>query len=450
MGSAGVQLNWPGDVLDTLRRWPGDLPPLLLHSGRVHERWARWSLLTTPVRWVSFPATAADRDPLAELRQAVAAADDPQAVWVGYVSYDVGRWIERLPSHAAADRGWPVVCFGYCPGHAVYDHASGRWSAMGSWRQSPPALEEPASWLPLAAGPLQRVFTRPQYEQAIARALAYIQAGDIFQVNLAQRLSAELTGAWPLLPRAVYAKLAQVSPAWYGAYLEINQPGEPLRAVASTSPELFLEVDASGGVITRPIKGTRPAWCDPDELRHSEKDQAELHMIVDLLRNDLGRVCRYGSVQVTQPRTIESHPTVHHGVATVEGRLRPDCDRFDLLQATLPGGSITGAPKVRAMEIIDELEPVRRGPYCGAIGVLRGDGSMTLNITIRTMLLENLTPAAGDPEPSDHPTPSRTRVDFSVGGGIVADSQPAAEYDETLDKAEAILRTLGLPRPESS
>jgi para-aminobenzoate synthetase component 1 len=162
------------------------------------------------------------------------------------------------------------------------------------------------------------------------------------------------------------------------------------------------------------------------ELLESAKDQAELNMIIDLERNDLGRVCEIGSVRVTQPRTIEAHPTVYHGVATVEGRLRPDVDLLDLLRATFPGGSITGAPKIRAMEIIEELEPTRRGPYCGAIGYLSADGHIEFNIAIRTMIMK-----AG-------------RVHVPVGGGIVADSDPADEYEETLVKARAMLGALGL------
>jgi para-aminobenzoate synthetase component 1 len=165
------------------------------------------------------------------------------------------------------------------------------------------------------------------------------------------------------------------------------------------------------------------------ELLDSIKDAAELNMIVDLERNDLGRVCRIGTVRVTQPRTIETHPTVYHGVATVEGALRQDVSFVDLLRATFPGGSITGAPKIRAMEIIDELEPVRRGPYCGAIGYLDSDGTIEFNVAIRTMIA-----AAGE-------------IHVPVGGGIVADSDPAAEYDETLVKARAMFAALGLSLP---
>jgi len=204
--------------------------------------------------------------------------------------------------------------------------------------------------------------------------------------------------------------------------------GTPGRAVVSTSPELFFRLDRDGAVTTRPIKGTRPASADPEELLGSAKDAAELTMIVDLLRNDLGRVCDYGSVRVPEARVLETHPTVHHTTATVTGKLHPSKTVSDLLKAVMPGGSITGAPKVRAMQIIDELEPVRRGPYTGAIGYIQG-GTACFNIAIRSMLVESDEQGAG-------------RVDFGVGGGIVADSTPADEYHETLHKASAMMTAL--------
>jgi len=183
-------------------------------------------------------------------------------------------------------------------------------------------------------------------------------------------------------------------------------------------------------VMTRPIKGTRPRAAGMDlALRESAKDQAELNMIIDLERNDLGRICEIGSVHVSQPRTIEAHPTVYHGAATVEGTLRDDVTLVDLLRATFPGGSVTGAPKIRAMEIIDELEPTRRGPYCGAIGYLAPGGFVEFNIAIRTMIVRD------------------GLVHIPVGGGIVADSDPAAEYEETLVKAKAMFTALGMVLP---
>jgi para-aminobenzoate synthetase component 1 len=221
-------------------------------------------------------------------------------------------------------------------------------------------------------------------------------------------------------------KRALYAPATYGALLDYGT-----HALVCNSPELFLRVtrlpDGNRRVVTRPIKGTRPRGAGMDEqLRRSAKDEAELNMIVDLERNDLGRVCAIGSVKVTQPRAIEAHPTVYHGVATVEGILRPDVTFAGLLRATFPGGSVTGAPKIRAMEIIDELEPSRRGPYCGAIGYLDSDGTIEFNVAIRTMTVTE-----------------DGLVHVPVGGGIVADSDPATEYEETLVKARAMLAALG-------
>jgi len=272
--------------------------------------------------------------------------------------------------------------------------------------------------------------SREAHERAVARATEYIASGDVFQVNLTQRFTADCGGD----PRALYDALAQCSPAWYGAYLELTSGGgdaattEPRRTIACTSPELFFSLDGGRKVVTRPIKGTRPAAADPRELLDSAKDAAELTMIVDLLRNDLGRVCAYGSVRVPEPRVIETHPTVHHTTATVTGTLHPSKSLIDLIRAVMPGGSITGAPKVRAMQIIDELEPVRRGPYTGAIGYIHGE-TACFNIAIRTMLCEMDRNGSG-------------RVDYAVGGGVVADSTPSGEYMESLDKTAAMLGAL--------
>jgi anthranilate/para-aminobenzoate synthase component I len=315
--------------------------------------------------------------------------------WAGYLSYDLGRRFESLPSQAADDLQLPLYAFAMLDG---------------------PATPQPTS--PATATLLRSTFTRDAYEKAVARVVDYIAAGDIFQVNLSQRYTAasEITAA------SLFERLQQQSPADFGAMLDFGD-----FALVSNSPELFLHVSPMGRVATRPIKGTRPRQPGmDDELRSSIKDKAELNMIVDLERNDLGRVCEIGSVRVTQPRTIEAHPTVYHGVATVEGQLRKDVGLVELLRATFPGGSITGAPKIRAMQIIEELEPFRRGPYCGAIGYLDPDGSMQFNVAIRTMILK------------------QGLVHIPVGGGIVADSSPAAEYEETLVKARAMFTALGI------
>lgn len=270
--------------------------------------------------------------------------------------------------------------------------------------------------------PAKPNFTPRQYQAAVQRAIDYIAAGDIFQVNLSQRFTAGL----PDLPRHIYQRLLDRTPAWFGACLDYGD-----HALLSNSPELFLRIQPTHQglrrVLTRPIKGTRPRRPGMHQQLHdSIKDQAELNMIVDLERNDLGRICQIGSVKVTQPRTIEPHPTVYHGVATVQGLLRDDVSFVDLLRATFPGGSITGAPKIRAMQIIDQLEPTQRGPYCGAIGYLSLDGNLEFNIAIRTLIVQ--------PD----------RVHIPVGGGIVADSLPPDEYQETLVKAQALFSALGL------
>jgi para-aminobenzoate synthetase component 1 len=264
-------------------------------------------------------------------------------------------------------------------------------------------------------------FAREDYLTAVRRAIEYIHAGDCFQVNLSQRLLHPAT----LSPIDLYVRVRERNPAPFGGYFDLGD-----LALISASPERFLRVE-KGLVETRPIKGTRPRGVTPREderqrlaLLHSPKDRAENVMIIDLLRNDLGRVCAYGSVQVPAVCRLESYRTVHHLVSEVVGRLRPGLGPVDLLRAAFPGGSVTGAPKVRAMEIIAELEPTARGPYCGSLGYIGFDGSMDTNILIRTF------------------TVGRGWMQFPVGGGIVADSTPEAEYDETLHKAEGLLRAL--------
>ena len=263
--------------------------------------------------------------------------------------------------------------------------------------------------------------TKQKYVAAVERALEYIAAGDIYQVNLSQRFSHPFEGS----SFALFGALRQVSPSFYGAYLNCGD-----HAIISSSPELFLK--KTGGIIeTRPIKGTRPRGRSAEEdramrqeLLNSAKEAAELTMVVDLERNDLGRICEYGSVDVVSHRYIDELPTLLHTVSTVRGRLRPGISTVDVLRATFPGGSISGCPKIRAIEVIDELEPTRRHVYTGSIGYFAPDGDFTLNIAIRTMIV------AGN------------RLHYQVGGGIVADSDPEREYQETLDKAAAMRRAI--------
>jgi aminodeoxychorismate synthase component I len=343
-------------------------------------------------------------DPLTAL-QWMAAHPIPRAArWVGYLSYDLGRLFEPLPAIAKDDLHLPLFSF------ALHEEKGSEAFYYNKEKAYDPFFS--AAILP------QSSLSKGDYLTAAARAIDFIRAGDVFQVNLSQRFHAPL---W-LDPKNVWQNLLDHTPAPYGAFMDFGD-----HQILSNSPELFLRVDRDRRIITRPIKGTRPRAPGMEaDLLHSQKDQAELNMIIDLERNDLGRVCETGSVRVTQPRTIEAHPTVYHGVATVEGQLKPDVTFVNLLRATFPGGSITGAPKIRAMQIIEQLEPVRRGPYCGAIGYLAGDGSMQFNVAIRTIIIKN------------------QQAFIPVGGGIVADSDPAAEYEETIVKAAAMFRALNV------
>ena len=261
----------------------------------------------------------------------------------------------------------------------------------------------------------------PAYAKAFRQVQAYIQAGDCYQVNLAQRFCAEATGdGW-----TAYRALRKISPAPFAAYLRL-----PQAEILSASPERFLRV-RDGMVETKPIKGTRPRAADPaedraqaEDLLRSPKDRAENLMIVDLLRNDIGKNCAVGSVKVERLFDLESFANVHHMVSTVRGKLAPKHDAIELLRGCFPGGSITGAPKLRAMEIIEELEPHRRGVYCGAIGYLGFNGNMDTNIAIRTAVF------------------AQGQIRFWAGGGLVADSEVDKEYRETLDKASSMMQLM--------
>lgn len=323
--------------------------------------------------------------------------------YVGYLSYELGRSFERLPvPPASGDVDMHLPAFAFIPVGSAPPQDATAENATPSSQLLHPTVDQTG------------------YERAVRRCLDYISAGDVFQINLSQRLAVRTT----LSPRQVFEQLRRF-PAEYGALLDFGR-----FALVSNSPELFLRVttlsDGRRRIVNRPIKGTRPnAPGMKNELLHSAKDQAELAMIVDLQRNDLGRICEIGSVVVTEPRTIETHPTVLHGVATVEGILRQGVSLTDILRATFPCGSITGCPKIRAMQIIDELEGVRRHAYCGAIGWI-GGGELELSVAIRTMTMFDGV------------------AYVPVGGGIVADSDPAAEYEETLTKAAAMLAALGV------
>jgi para-aminobenzoate synthetase component 1 len=353
---------------------------------------------------------------------------------IGYFGYDLARRIERLPSRAPDTEGIPEMAVGIYDWAVVVDHeveqswlvSAGRdprteaaWDGLIALFSDPP-LPGPRQAFRVT-GPVAANFDPAAYQRAFARIQRHIDAGDCYQVNLAQRFAAPVAGDHWL----GYQALRRLNPAPYSAYLN-----HPACRILSSSPERFLEVK-QGRVETRPIKGTRPRAAAPEadsalarELRESVKDRAENLMIVDLLRNDLGKVCAPGSVQVPRLFALESFATVHHLVSTVTGQLADGLDAVALLRAAFPGGSITGAPKLRAMEIIEELEPHRRGVYCGAIGWLGFNGDMDTNIAIRTLVS------------------SEGQARFWAGGGIVADSRAEAEFQECLDKAAAMLRLM--------
>jgi len=364
---------------------------------------------------------------------------------VGYFSYDLCHFIERLPSTAVDDLKLPECYLGFYDLVLAFDNLQGKAYVIStgfpelretermerasqrlkevkerladvsaSGREAPlMPISSTVEQVTLAGG-----FTHQEYVDAVEKARQYIIDGDIFEVNLSQRFEAKLT----ITPYELYRRLRQINPAPFACYLDFEEV-----SVVSASPERFLRVRGDW-VETRPIKGTRPRGKTAvedevlaNELMSSVKDRAENIMIVDLERNDLGRVCRFGTIKVTELAILETFPTVFHLTSTVEGKLREGKNCIDLLKATFPGGSITGAPKVRAMEIIDELEPTKRSVYTGNIGYF-----LDLNIAIRTFLVKG------------------SRAYFQVGGAVVYDSDPEAEYQETLDKGRALINALNM------
>jgi para-aminobenzoate synthetase component 1 len=489
-------LGIAGDPIDVVARFL-DLPYLLFLdsatgaalAGESHQL-GRYSFLSadpalvirskgrvTELGGPGRPWARMDADPLVAVRdllRSFAAAPVSglppfQGGAAGYVGYDYGAVLERLPAARYDDLAIPDLVLGLYDWVIAWDHRlETGWIVSTGLPETGPAragrararlamvqerLRGPARLAPRRSRPaagaaepghpeaptypvlgvdgaeaigLRSTFTHRGYLDAVSRVREYIVAGDIFQANLSQRLQAPLGEP----PFELYTRLRHRNPAAFAAYLDFQDIG-----VLSASPERFLRLDENGRhVETRPIKGTRPRGLGPMHdaalgraLSESDKDRAENVMIVDLLRNDLSRVCRPGTVRVPELFALEHHPTVHHLVSTVVGELDPAADAIDLLRAAFPGGSITGAPKVRAMEIIAELEPSRRGVYCGSIGYFSVTGAMDTSIVIRTYL------ALG------------RRVYFQAGGGIVADSDPELEYRETLDKARALIGALARP-----
>lgn len=364
----------------------------------------------------------------------------------GYFAYDLGRHLEKIPPAKLDDMQFPDLILGFYDVVLAFDQQAQRaWIFSSGYpeldikqRQARAEMRCNFYTKKIATvakscvikrdsfcthNELKSNFTKEAYEVMVQNAIDYIFAGDIFQTNISQRFSAPFP-----VERSnfeLYCKLRRYNPAAFAAYLNFGDI-----VIASASPERFLKLNHHT-VEARPIKGTRPRGNNDQEdlrlrieLAESEKDKAENTMIVDLMRNDLSRVCCDHSVQVPQLCAIESFATVHHLVSVVEGQLKTDISAVDLLRATFPGGSITGAPKIRAMEIIAELEPTARGPYCGSIGYIGFDGTMDLSITIRSYVVKNKV------------------VTFQVGGGVVADSTPQTEYEETLTKAAALQHVL--------
>lgn len=362
---------------------------------------------------------------------------------IGYFAYDLGRHFEVLPDMARNNDMLPQMVLGMYDWAVIVDHATRHTSLIGvhSAEQSPPAWEEVCDLLLpeysgaqsaqafQAAGELNSNMSKPEYLQKFEQIMRYIHAGDCYQVNLAQKFSIPVAGD----PFQAYCCLRKLAAAPYSAFLNFTAPGSfPDFQILSSSPERFLQVRARH-VVTKPIKGTRRRLSDAildqyqiDQLRSSVKDRAENLMIVDLIRNDISKNCRLASVHVSELFKVESFTNVHHLVSTIEGELCKDKDALDLLQGCFPGGSITGAPKLRAMEIIEELEPDRRNVYCGSIGYISNHGDMDLNIAIRTAV---------------H---CEGKLNFYAGGGIVSDSNGENEYQETLDKVSLFFRLLGL------
>jgi para-aminobenzoate synthetase component I len=429
-----------------------------------HPTLGRYSFVTAdPYDWIA-PAGNTDaaakawqalRDRMAGFRaESIPGLPPFQGGALGVFGYALARQFEQLPPPRPNEFQLPDFAVGLYDWVVAYDHQQQRgWlistglpeTAAGPRRrralqrmrrvreilQSAPHKgrhARPTTILPSPQGiPLPGRpgvfgnFSRDEYLAVVRRAVEYIHAGDCFQVNLAQRLFARFSAC----PAELFGRLRERNASPFGGYLD---GGDWL--ILSASPERFLCV-ADGVVETRPIKGTRPRGTTPEHdalqrqlLQTSSKDRAENVMIVDLMRNDLGRVCAYGSVKVPSLCEIETYRFVHHLVSQVRGRLRPGYTGFDLLRAAFPGGSVTGAPKIRAMEIIEELEKSPRGFYCGSLGYIGFDGQMDTNILIRTFTLQG------------------GWLQFSVGGGIVADSVPELEYEETLHKAEGLFRAL--------
>ncbi|MGJ8639409.1 MAG: aminodeoxychorismate synthase component I [Opitutaceae bacterium] len=439
-----LEIANPPSVEALIERFGARRFPFVLDSSQSNDGLGRWSFFgADPFEVFSHSSDQvldADSDGLALLRAKLAPyqQDRPEhsipfiGGAVGFLSYDYGRQIESLASRSVDDRSVPDMWFGLYDGIAALNHETGVLSlvALGIRADAAIVLSELEAIINddvVAAdsvafhGDWSWNMARETFEDKVATIRDYIASGDIYQVNLSRRARCRFEGD----AVALFQALRKGNPSPYGAYIDTGD-----LQVVSTSPEQFLQ--KRGRLVeTRPIKGTRPRGESEEEdainaaeLRASEKERAELLMIVDLERNDLGRVAEFGSVRVEGLYHLEHYKRVMHQTAQVKAILAEQYDVYDCIRALFPGGSISGAPKVRALEIIEELEPTRRGVYCGSIGYIGFDGDAELNIAIRSLHMKD------------------GYLDYQVGGGIVWDSDPASEYQETLDKGRAIRETL--------
>ncbi|MEJ5861732.1 aminodeoxychorismate synthase component I [Pseudomonas farsensis] len=430
----------PAHYFARLRSEPG---AILLDSARPGAERGRFDLLSAwPLQQLQAQTGEAGRDYLQRLRQALTALGEaqlPDAIelpfaggLIGYLSYDFGRRLEQLPALATDDLGLPDAQLGLYAWALVSDH-----QLQTSQLVFHPTLSEAerlrlitlfsAEHLPERTAfsllaPMAGDLTAEQYRTAFDQVQHYIQAGDCYQINLTQRFRAPCQGD----PWHAYQALRAACPTPFSGYQQLGDGA----AILSFSPERFVRV-SQGEVETRPIKGTRPRAQDPDEdarnaaqLLASPKDRSENLMIVDLLRNDIGRTCQIGSVKVPELFSLESYPNVHHLVSSITGRLAPGKDALTLIGDSFPGGSITGAPKIRAMQIIDELEPTRRALYCGSLLYVDVRGEMDSSIAIRSLLIKE------------------GHVSCWGGGAVVADSSWQAEYEESIAKVRVLMQTL--------
>ncbi len=428
-----VEITEPPSLDCLIRRFGSKRLPFVLESSQSNDGLGEWSFFgAEPLAVVTGGSLAALREALRPFHTFEQSEIPFIGGAVGYLAYDYGRRIERIPALAVDDRGIADMHFGIYDGVAAYHHPTAKLYLMahGFEESADAILHRLQRWIaasepePTAApsiGPWEWNLSKEAFGAAVEQVRRYIASGDVYQVNLSRRARCTCSGSG----LALYSALRAGNPAPYSAYLSTGA-----FELISTSPEQFLRKQGQQ-LVTRPIKGTRPRSGDPAkdrqseaELRSSPKDRAELLMIIDLERNDLGRVAEYGSVRVEGLYQLEHYRSVIHQTAQVKATLAEGRDVYDALEALFPGGSITGAPKVRAMEIIEELEPTRRGAYCGSVGYIGFNQDAEFNIAIRSLHLKD------------------GWLDYQVGGGIVWDSEPESEYQETVDKARAIYETL--------